>query len=481
MFKNSPFLLLLLFFCGCRLTTPYEPPALLAPSEWKTPQQEPSCQAPVENWWEVFGDERLNELEELALLQNPNLYVALQRIVEARGTAGISRANLYPQANLAPTYDRAGAHIHFRRNPFSTIPNSPFKPTMNPQIREYTVPVDMSYQIDLWGQYREQYASDLAQLDAQKEAYRASMLSLTSDLASYYFNLKTADAQIDLLKQTIELRKITLALSRSRNRSGLTNSIDELNSELLLSNAEADYEDNLRQRTLFENAIAALVGIPASDLHLDFRPLSSEPPVIPAGLPSTILLQRPDIGEAERKIASQYAEIGVAYSSFFPSLQLTGALEYAALDVGRFLDFTVRFWELGVNAAQFLFDAGQRSSNLEATWARFREAEGSYQQTVITAFREVEDALNNLEHQDKQYDLLQESVNFAVKTEKLSIKRYRNGLTGQLDMIDSERSALEAQINAINILGQRFQSTVQLIKALGGSWGSTSCDLCHGS
>lgn len=471
--KSSIFVLLIpaLLFAGCRLGPAYQLACVETPEEWKAAVASPTAASCVDNWWEIFEDDLLDSLEQQALENNPNLSVALEHVFEARAIAGVSRADLFPQLNLNPAYSDTGTLFKLYGIPpglSNFIPG--FLQILRVHEFQYFLPVNLSYEVDLWGKYRGLYDSAVFNSEAVVEAYRTSLLTVTSDLASHYFNMRSADAQIEILQRTRELNQNFVKLTRDRFTKGLVSNLDVASAELQLSNTEAEYYDVVRQRNLFENAIAALVGMPASDLRIEAQPLLQTPPIIPVGIPSTILEQRPDIAEAERKMASEHAQIGVAYASFFPSLSLTGSLGYNSPDLHQFLSWKSRYWEMGATSSQFLFDANRRCSNLEIAWARFREAEGSYQQVVLTAFQEVEDALTNIEFQEKQMASLGRSVQAANLTRTLSTNRYKSGLVNYLDVITSDQNELVARRNYQNILGQRYQSTIQLIKALGGSW-----------
>lgn len=478
---------LIFLLSGCRLGPNYAPPVVTSPEDWKTEQSaDSSVSGNICNYWEVFHDETLNALEMEAIENNPNLYVALERVYEARALAGIERSRIFPQVTLNPAYSTTGTL--FKLYGLSQVPalaNFGLKPIIRVHEMQYFLPLNLNYEIDLFGKLQSGYESAFLNAQSKEAAYYTALLTLTSDLAANYFNLRSLDLQIILLENTIEARKKSLEFNSSRYKSGLSNYIDVSSAMLELSNTEAEYEDSLRQRQLFENAIATLIGKPASIFCLPPNPLQEPPPVIPAGIPSEILFQRPDIAEAERTMASQNAQIGVAYASFFPSLSLTGTLGFFSPDFRDFLSWKSRFWSFGANAAQVIFDAGRNCSNLEVTWSRFFQSSGTYQQTVLTAFQEVEDALNNLEQQARQSNYLFEATQAAQKTLSLAENRFKNGLVTYLEVVDSERSELQTQRNFANLLGQRYISTIQLIKALGGSFGVSFAEdieeICHSS
>ena len=243
-----------------------------------------------------------------------------------------------------------------------------------------------------------------------------------------------------------------------------------LAAEQAVTDFKTTYLDTKRLRALQENALATLLGIPSSNFQMREHPITTPPPSIKPGLPSTLLLQRPDILSAERSMASSHAMIGSAYASFFPSLQLTGILGFLSPDFSQFLSWQSRLTSFGVNVAQTVFDGGNNRSNLNLQYALFNEASHEYQQVVLTAFQEVEEALINIETNMKQYEAYLASFTCSQKNRSISKKRHEAGLTNGIDLLDSERSLIFAENNVINMLGLRFISTIELVKALGGSW-----------
>lgn len=457
-------------FYGCRLGPRYERPFSNTPEEWKA--SDSRCPGPkFVFWWEIFGDDTLHNLELQAIENNQNIYVAIQRVKEARAIAGISRSDLFPHLNLNPSYLDTGTLFKIFL-PSTALPagfaNIPT--VFRIHQMEYVLPLNLNYDVDLWGKLHSQYESALLSVQAQIEALNTALLSISADLASAYFQMRMYDTLIDLYKKTIEVRKKGLNLTQSRFDKGIVNYTDVANASLSLTDVESDYYNALRERRLQENLIATLIGLPASEFCLEPNPLLEPPPTVPAGIPSNILLQRPDIAEAERKMASEHALLGSAYASFFPSLSLTGTLGFSSPTFKDFLTWKSRLWSIGANASQTVFDAGRNYNNLEATWARFREASGEYQQLVLTAFQEVEDALNNIELEAKQAASLRKSVTAATKSAELTLNRYKQGVAGYLDVVVVDSSQLDAQRHLIDLLGQQYLATIQLIKALGGTW-----------
>lgn len=472
------FAVLSIFLVSCHLGPDYHLPKVTVPEQWKT--EETSLPAPqVCYWWEVFQDTFLDGLEHEAIKNNPTLYVALERVLEARAIANVSRANLFPQLNLNPSYYNTMFLAKFQAPDTTLAQNQQVGSVENQLFRihniTYALPLDLSYQLDLWGTYRGQYDSALYTAQAEAEAYCVALLTLTTDLASAYYQLRAVDAQLDMLQSTITVRRNAFEVNQARWDAGLVNYTDVTRAALEFTNAEAQFSDAQRLRNIQENRIAVLIGMPASLFEIVHDSLKNPPPQIPASLPSMVLLQRPDIARAERQMAAEHALIGVAYAAFLPQISLTGALGFQSPELGAFLTSRSRLWAIGANASQPIFDGGRNLANLDATWARFLETTGTYQNQVLIAFQEVEDALSNIEWQAKQYESLQKSVESAKLTTVLSSERYKRGLVNYLDVVDSERAELEVEITAINLLGQRYLSTIQLIKAIGGGWALRTC------
>ncbi|HAB99879.1 MAG TPA: hypothetical protein DCE71_08665 [Parachlamydiales bacterium] len=463
--------LLFCFLAGCHLGPRYEAPDPVVPEEWKS---SPATASDVQfdNWWDIFEDEELACLEKQVIENNPTLYIALEKVAEARAVAGVAKSTLYPQVYATPSFNNVDELIKLYGVPQSFTPK--LKTLTRVQEQSYQLPIAMTYEVDLWCKYRGTYNAAAIYAQAQDEAVKATMLTLSTELASHYFNLRTLDMQIDLLKQVLQLRKETLSLVHSRYESGLVSYLDYLSSEKALADTDAEYQESVRQRALFENSIAALLGTVASEFHLEPSPLWKEPPVIPSGLPSDLLIRRPDLAQAERNMASFHEWIGVAYATYFPGITLTSHLGYSSPELSRFLTWTGRLWQLGVDIAQVIFNAGRNRSYVEAAFARFNEAKGSYEQAMLGAFQEVEDALNYIEQYALQSTDLQNAYRSSQDFFSLSQLRYTKGLVNHLDTLSAQRAALDAKRSWMNALGRRYQASVQLIKALGGGWQSCS-------
>lgn len=459
--------LALFFLSSCHLGPRYQEPSTAVPEEWKTSTRDASTDL-AENWWEIFEDPELASLEQRVLENNRDLYVALEKVAESRAVAGVAKSGLYPQVYLTPSFNNMNELIELYGVPQGLFPG--LKTITRVKEQFYQLPISMGYEVDLWGKFRGTYNAANIYAQAQDEAVRVTWLTVSTEAASHYFNLRALDTQLDLLKEIEALRKKIVDLMRSRFEAGLVSYLDYLEAEKLLSDTDAEYQETLRQRALFENAIAALLGTLASEFHLPHNPLVLEPPEIPAGLPSELLIRRPDLAQAERNMASFHEWIGVAYSTYFPGILLTSALGYSSPDLSNFVTWMGRLWQIGVNISQVLFNGGRNKAYVDAAYARFNEAKGSYEQAVFTAFQEVEDALTNVKQYHSQWSSLQNAYQCSFDFSKLSATRYEKGIVNYLQALDAERAEIDAKRQSMNALGQRYQASIQLIKALGGGW-----------
>lgn len=459
-----------LFFLGsCTPYPKYRPPCASVPESWKG---EVSQETPVAvpDWWAIFQDERLNELEVEAMTHNYSLEIAYQNWMQARMQACVARAALFPQASLNPSY--------FKQDSLFFIQGLPLFPApVRVEQAQYTVPLQVSYEVDLWNQLRNIYNSDLYNAQAQKEAYNNLLLSISADVATHYFTIRGLDSELVVLEQNIKIRQDALDITQSRYEGGLVNFIDVSQSQTALATVKADYENTLRLRIIEEDALATLLGQPASDFSNPNKPLLGPPPSVPAGVPSTLLARRPDIREAERQMAAAHAQIAVQVASFFPSLNIVGQAGYLSPLWHNLLDWKARFWSLAVNVAQVVFDGGAIQGNVNIAKAVFLQNAANYQQTVLRAFQEVEDALADIEYEARQVVFLEEAVKAAQTTLDLSMMRYTNGLVLFLEVVDAERTLFENQRNLVKVQSQQYLSTIFLIKALGGGW--ESLDSCE--
>jgi multidrug efflux system outer membrane protein len=460
-----PGIILALYFglSGCTLGPDYQRPEVKVPTAYReeAPWKEATPADTLDKgaWWRIYGDPVLGGLQELALAANQDLKAAVARVDQARALARISETGLYPRLDLDPSVQRGRSAADLSGGVSVT------RTTLR-------LPLDLGYEIDLWGRVRRSVEASTALYEASQAEMQNVLLTLQTDVTRNYFNLRILDAQLDLLRRTIELRSRNLQLVTSLFNNGQVGRLDVVTAETELANAQAETAALKRQRTATEHALAVLVGEPAASFNLPLPPpnLEVRPPKIAAGLPSALLERRPDIAAAERQMIAANARIGMAKAAFFPAVSLTGSAGYASEELSRLFEWDNRIWSLGPFVTLPVFDAGSNRAKLAQAEAAWQESVARYRQQVLIAFREVEDALADIRILAEQAEAQQRALTSARQAAELSGKRYRAGLVSYLEVVVSERTALAIELLTNQVLEQRFQASVSLIKALGGGW-----------
>lgn len=474
------FLCILIFFLtSCSVGPDYVAPQVATPYSWKNSQDDSSVAYAsdysgqfeyLDHWWEVFEDCKLNELEQLAIAHSRTLVIVYERIEEARAIAGIAASNLYPQVTVNPL---ANNTVYLNEN--NVNPQLPFPPVPNNNIFRvqqglYSLPFNFSYEVDLWGKLRDGYDAAKYSFYAQECDFEAVMLSLTSTLASVYYQLRSLDSELDLLAKVLQTRQTSLEINQARFEEKISNYSDVTLAQEQVDIVRKEISETERLRELFENQLAVLIGIPASDFCLAHMPLVNQPPCIPAGIPSEIMLRRPDISEAEYFAMAQNANVKLAYAQFFPSLTLTATTGFESPVLHDFLQTISRYWFDQVEVDQVIFDGGALKNNYRLQYAKFREASAAYQQVVLRAFQEVEDSLKNIESYAEQFQITGNIVKESGITNQIYTDRFAAGIINYIDVANTERDLLNFQITYNTLQGLRYVATIQLIKALGGGW-----------
>jgi len=448
----------------------YKRPTNSVPSEYKAVELgEWKEGRPLDNcakgrWWEIYGDQVLNDLEAQAVVSNQELRAAMARVDQARATARVARSELFPTLDANPSYTRQ-----------RYSPNQ--EPSFGPiTANTYSLPLDLSYEVDLWGRVRRGFESARADAQASLASFYGVLLTLHSDVAQNYFALRALDAEIETVSSTVQLRKEQVRLVRSRFEGGIGNELDVARAETELANTEADAASLARRRAELENALAVLVGQNPSTFRLasvsdekaaQWKPL---PPEIPAGLPADLLERRPDVSEAERQLASANAKIGVAKAAFFPVLRLTGSGGYLSADVENLFNWDSRVWSIGPSVSLPLFAGGRNLANYRHSKSAYQEAIALYRQRILVAFGDIENSLAGIRHLSDQAAAQDRAVANAHRAADLALERYRAGIVSYLEVVDANREALVAERSSELLTGQRLAASVQLIKALGGGW-----------
>lgn len=454
----------------------------------------------IENWWEIFEDPILNKLEQQAIRSNYSLWAAVERMNQAYALARVYGSERWPQITFDPSYTRSGMLI---QNPLagatsglgglgggagatstSDLPLAQQIQLLQQQQQvqnsipalvrivnsALTLPFNFNWDVDPWSRLLNTYIAAELQAEAATEAYLGVLLNLTTDIATNYFELRGLDSEQEVLQRTIAARQTALEINTARFQAGLAVYTDASRAQEQLYVARADSIDVARRRSLQENVLALLSGIPASVFCLESNPLKGPPPGIPTGIPADVLYRRPDVAEAERVLASAHAQIRVAEANFYPSLRLSATLGLESPDLSHLFTWQARLWAIAANVTQPIFTAGRNSANLAYNIANYREALNLYFQQVMIAYREVEDALINIKLQARQEVQLDLATNASYETLTLSQIRYRQGLVNYLEVVDAEREYLQNQTNSVRVLALRYQNSALLVRAIGGGW-----------
>ena len=452
---------------GCSVGPDYQRPSPgVLPAKWKATapwkEGQPRDAEIKENFWEVFDDAVLNGLEQEATTNSPDLRAAFERVEQARAVARITRADLFPGLSFDPN----GNRTHYSANR-TTQPGSP---VVGYTGNEFNLPLDLSYEIDLWGRVRRSFRAARQQAQASAAAYRNVLLSLQANVAQTYFMIRSIDLDREVLAATVELRKKNLTLVESLHRGGADSAVDVAQAETELSSAQADLAGLALVRVQLENALGALCGRTASSFSLAQTSRLYQPPPIPVGLPADLLERRPDVAEAERSMAAASEGIGIAKAAFFPSIQLTGSAGTESVELKDIFNWESRAWSIGPNISLPLFEGGRIRAGVQRAKAAYEEAVALYRSQVLVAFHEVEDGLAGLSLLKEQFEAQMRAVDAARKVAELSRLRYKEGLASYFEVVIADRTMLEHQITAYQLNGQRIVTTIQLIKALGGGW-----------
>jgi len=460
-----------IFVGGCTVGPNYNRPTAPVPAKWDVsePWREsaPKDGIPKGEWWAVFHDDQLNLLEKQALDANETIKLAVAHLAQARASAAVQIATLFPTLNVAPQPERE--RLSGNRPPSSTQPvTAPV--TQN----SFTLPFNAGYEVDLFGQRRRTIEAAQASYQASAADLENIRLVITAELAGDYFTLRQLDTELGILNRTVETLERGLQLVDSRHKGGVASGLDVAEEETLLNTTKTQAILLRQQRKQSEDAIAALVGKPAPDFHLEAKELSGEPPSLDAGLPSDLLERRPDIAEAERQMAVANAQIGIAKAAYFPSLNLFASGGWQSSDIAKLANVQSTFWAVGANIAEEIFTGGSRRAQLQFAKSGYDASVASYRQTVLNAFQEVQDDVTGLMVLGQAKQAQQKAVDSARRTLDISTSRYTGGLVNYLDVVTAQQSLLTNEQEMAVIQGQQLVTSVLLIKAVGGGWDASS-------
>lgn len=466
-----------MLLAGCTVGPDYVPPS--APqagtykeSKGKWKKAEPRDQVARGDWYAVFHDAKLDEIEARALMNNQTLRAAVARVTEARAVARESEADFYPTID----FEGSGGRQRTSPNDGQLVAQSAGsgQPTRATTFNSATVtPFDLSYEVDLWGQVRRAFEASGDQAQASLADMENVLLMLRADVATNYFALRSLDSEIDVQRKTIKAYQDALSLTNSRFQGGISTELDVEQAKATLAAAQSQLGAFQQERAQFEHAIAVEVGVAPSNFSIPFNPLNLTPPTIPPGLPSDLLERRPDIAAAERRVAAQNAEIGVAIAAYFPVVRLTGQTGFDSGDIGMLFNWESRIWSYGPSVQFPIFEGGRISANVKQQRAAYEENVANYRQSVLVAFQDVEDSLSSIRYLADQYEAENRAYQSYQKALDLTNARYSSGLVSYFDVIQAQNLALSAQQLTVQLAGNRMAATVRLIKAIGGGWGDS--------
>jgi NodT family efflux transporter outer membrane factor (OMF) lipoprotein len=460
---------LALLLSGCTVgpryakpTVPSAPEYKEVPPNWKTAQ--PSDQIARGKWWEIYQDPELNALEEQINVSNENLKAAEAQFQQARALVRFNRAAYYPTV----TAGASAAREHLSENrPLVTS-------TTASNVSDFSIPFDASYEVDVFGRVRRTVEAARANAQASAADLESVRLSLHAELAFDYFEMRTLDAEEQLLLSNVTSFEKALDLTQSRYNGGVASAVDVAQAQTQLENTRTQAIDVLVARAQNEHAIATLIGKPAPTFSAAALAWNSPPPDIPPGIPSELLERRPDIAAAERRVAAANAQVGVARAAYFPIFTLTGSGGFESTAITTLIQGPSGFATLGAAAAITVFDGGRRRAVSDEAKAAYDESVANYRQSVLTAFQEVEDNLAALRILNDEAKAQQAAVAAAERSVALSNNRYRGGVVSYLEVTTAQSTALADERAAVDILRRRMTASVSLIKALGGGWDSAS-------
>lgn len=454
---------------GCTVGPNYHRPDAPTPAAWKSEapwrESEPSDQIPKGAWWSVFGSDELNALETQALAGSQDIAGAVARLEQARTQARIAVAAYYPQVGVAPGASRTRESA-----------NRPFNPGTHAAITDNTfqIPFSANWEPDFFGRIKRSVASANASYQASGADLANVQLTVTAELAGDYFNARQLDSEIGVLDRTVTALEKGLQLVESRQKGGVASGLDVAQELTLLDTTRTQAILLRQQRAQFEDAIAVLIGKPASQYSLPVAEISTTPPAAPLGLPSDLLERRPDIAESERNMAAQNEQIGIAMTAYYPSVPISigGGTQTDA--IGTLINGGSSFWSLGVSAIEAVFTGGQRRAEVQFEQAGYQNTVASYRGVVLNAYREVEDNLAGLSVLAQADSTQANAVDDAKRALEIATNRYTGGLVNYLDVITAQQTLLQNEQLAAEIQGERLVSSVLLIKALGGGWDASS-------
>jgi multidrug efflux system outer membrane protein len=432
---------------------------------WKPAQ--PSAHLPRGSWWELFGDPELNRLEALATANNQQLAAAYANLQQARAFVKVARADYFPQLSAAPGVTR-------QRTSANQFESAGASATYN----TFSVPLDASWELDLWGRVRREVEGAHANLTASADDLEASKLAIQAEVAIDYFTLRSLDAQDQVLKETVVAYSRSLELTRNRHKGGIATDLDVSQAETQLSTTEAQIPAVQLQRANSLHALAVLCGQAAPNFEVSAtqgalaaaQGVLDAGPGIPVAVPSELLEHRPDIAAAERLMAAANANVGLACAAFYPSVTINGLAGFLSVDANTLFNWESRAWSFGPSVTLPLFTGGRNRAQLASARAAYDAAVANYRQTVLSAFQDVEDQLAAQRLLAQQLEKESTALKSSRRTLDISMTKYKGGVITYLDVVIAQSASLSLEQTVVQLSAQRLAASVSLIKALGAGW-----------
>jgi NodT family efflux transporter outer membrane factor (OMF) lipoprotein len=459
---------LTLLLGACSFAPPLKTPQIPTADAYKElgpwTQAEPADRLPRDSWWRLYDNAELDGLEKRLIDGNPTLAAALANYAQAKAVRDQARAGLYPTVGVNAGVERARESV-----------NAPLITKATPRYYDDNIlSGSVSYELDLWGQIRNEVAEGEANAAASAADLENARLSLIAQLVDDYIQLRNLDHESDILDQTVQAYSRALGLTEQRHNAGIAPGLDVSQAQTQLDAAQSQAAQTLAQRALMEHAIAALLGVSASTFTLEPQIVNIPLPQIPSGVPATLLQRRPDIAAAQRRMIAANANIGVARAAYFPTLTLGAQGGYQSTSFSNWLSAPSSFWAIGPNAVLSVFDGGLRRAQVAQARAQFDSSAADYRSTVISAFQQVEDDLATLNHYHDAAAQEKAAVDAAQRTVDFSMVLYKQGATDYLTVVTSQTALLQDQLQALNLDTQQLLASVDLIRALGGGWEDSS-------
>ena len=458
-------ILVSLLLAGCTVGPDYKRPPVIQPDGFKS--QAVSADAPLmaPEWWRLYGEPELDRLIATANASNQTLTQAVAAVDQARALARVAGSFRYPTISINPSFARTRTSA--TRDSAVTGLQVQGGATFN----DWLAPVDLSYEIDVWGRVRRSLESARAQAVASADDEAMVRLTVQTDVAQFYFTVRSLDAQFEILAQTVESYREQVRLLSAQLATGLVSAVVVRQAEAQLESTLAQQRDVERARADQEHALAILCGQPAPSFALVANPLrEASPPDVPPGLPVALLARRPDVAAAEQQVAAANAQIGVAKADFYPSFSIASAVGFESANLRNLFDWRSRIASIIPGVTLPIFQGGRLRANLEATQALYRQTVAAYTNQVLIAYGDVEDALTDLHALDDMVGEYRAAVGASQEYRRLAQAQYNTGLTDYLLVIDAERTLLANQLSLAQAVNLQQSASVHLIKALGGGW-----------